>query len=81
MTIYKAVKDVLDEFDFMKNESDNAELFTAMQALRQAYAEPYVPMTDDELVQAYLSVHTSIEDGFRNIEAAVLARLGIEVGK
>lgn len=93
MSLRKAVKDVLDtqkalqhdawetagEYNHLLNEANKA-----LKALRQAYAEPYVPMTDDEksdfarsMVKETRSVNWLVD----KIEAAVLARLGIGVGK
>lgn len=57
-----------------------------IEALRQALAEPYVPMTDDEITKATQVLKSDLLHEptlycWRAVEAAVLARLGVEVGK
>jgi hypothetical protein len=84
MSLRKAVKDVLDSADSLEcPPSPQIVSGYAIEALREALAEPYVPMMDDEFGKLYRTLPFNVAPyaWAREIESAVLARLGIEVGK
>lgn len=81
MSLRKAVKDVLDSWNQGRIIPTTNDGFEALQELRQALAEPYKPMDSDEWQEFAIKNNLlSLQSGdARTIEAAVLARMGIEV--
>lgn len=82
MSLRKAVELFIDVFDH-NDVRTNSAVTNALNELRQAYAEPYKPMTDDEWCEW---LDGGIPSGlsysfYKELEAHILARLGIEVGK